>query len=462
MHRWLAPAAVVLLAIVVNLNILQNGFVYDDGSQILQNAWLRDGSIGAMFSHNVWGFLGPKGASNYYRPLMHVINLACYRLFQFDPRGYHLLSLLFHAGCTLLVLVIARQIGLSETIAFWGALLFSVHPIHTEAVAWIAANADVMFTFLVMLAFLMHLSGNRWWPPFILLPALLTKETALVLIPLVAAWELDRTRELPWRPRGKAIAVVLAAYLIPLAIYLPMRIHALHGMTMVRNAFVLSWEQQFYSTFALLGKYFWKLLDPLPFNIFYVFHATTSPGDPHFLGGLAATLAMLGLGWLLWRRGSRLWLAVFLILAPLLPVLWIQHLGDNVFTERYLYLPSVGFCWLVAALLERAPHRIAYAPPAALLGGLLASWYAATTITRNYEWHDNIVLYEKTLLVSPESTLIRGHLADAYLLTDDPERAVPLFQRVVRDQPLNAVYREKLGIALARVDRLAKWRAPPD
>src|SRR5580692_7045437 len=104
MRRWLAPGAVVLLAIVVNLNILDNGFVYDDGSQILHNAWLRDSSIGPMFTRNVWGFMGPTGASNYYRPLMHVINLACYRLFEFHAGGYHALSLLFHAGCTLLVL----------------------------------------------------------------------------------------------------------------------------------------------------------------------------------------------------------------------------------------------------------------------------------------------------------------------------------------------------------------------
>src|ERR1022692_2545636 len=104
-----------------------------------------------------------------------------------------------------------------------------------------------------------------------------------------------------------------------------MRIHALHGIAVVANASVISLEQQFYTTFALLGQYLWKLLDPLPFNIFYVFHETTSPSDPQFLRGFAATLAVIGLGWLLWRRGSRLWLAVFLILVPLLPVLWIQH-----------------------------------------------------------------------------------------------------------------------------------------
>ena len=458
MRRWLAPAAVVLLAIVVNLNVLENGFVYDDGSQILQNPWLRNASISSMFTRNVWGFIGPRGASNYYRPLMHLVNLGCYRLFRFHPWGYHLLSLLVHAGCTLLVLLIARKIGFSETIAFWGALLFALHPIHTEAVAWIAANTELIYTFLVLLAFLQYLKGSRGWPPFLLFVGLLMKETAIVLIPLIGAWELYNTRDLTWGPRLKAVAAVLAPYAIPLVVYFPMRIHALHGMTMVANAFVISLEQQFYTTFALLGQYLWKLLDPLPFNIFYVFHETTSPSDPQFLRGFAATLAVIGLGWLLWRRGSRLWLAVFLILVPLLPVLWIQHIGQNVFTERYLYLPSVGVCWLVAALLDRTPRWIAYAPVAGVLGGLLASWYAVTTFNRNYEWHDDITLYEKTLIVSPESTLIRGNLANTYLLGNNLERALPHFRRVARDKPLEAIYQVNLGIALGRMGRYGEAR----
>jgi Flp pilus assembly protein TadD len=231
-----------------------------------------------------------------------------------------------------------------------------------------------------------------------------------------------------------------------------LRIHALHGMTMT-NTFVLPLEQRYYSVFALLGQYLWKLLFPLPFNIFYVFHETTSPSDPRFLGGLAATMAVIGLGLFLWRRGSRLWLAVFLILTPLLPVLWIQNIGRNVFTERYLYLPSVGFCWLVAALLERTPRWIAYAPVAGLLGGMLASWYAITTFNRNYDWHDDVMLYEKTLIVSPESTLIRGNLANAYLQGNDVERALSHVQRVVHDEPLNALYRVDLGTTLARLGR---------
>ncbi|SRR5579871_1018180 len=457
MLRRLAPAMVMLVAIVVNVNILDNGFVYDDGSQILHNAWLRDSNIAPMFTRNVWGFMGPRGTSNYYRPLMHLVNLVCYRLFEFNARGYHALSLLVHVGCTVLVLLIGRRLGFSETIAFWGALLFALHPIHTEAVAWIAANTELIYTFLVLLAFFLYLKGQRRWPVAIFFLAMLMKETAIVFVPMIAAWELYEHRGEEWKLRFSGVAQSLAPYAIPLGIYFPMRINALNGMTMVSNAFVLSWEQQFYTTFALLGQYLWKLLDPLPFDIFYVFHETVSP-TPAFWEGLAGVAAVIALAAWLWRRESRLWLAPCLILLPLAPVMWIQHVGENVFTERYLYLPSVGFCWLVAALIDRTPRSIAYVPVAGLLGGLLASWYAVTTFTRNYDWHDDLTLYEKTLIVSPEASLIRGNLANAYLLGDQGARALPLFRRLARDKPLDATYQVNLGTALARMGHFDEAR----
>ena len=70
-----APTVVAILAFAVNANLLRNGFVYDDGAQVLNNPYLLSPRyLGKIFSTNVWSFIGPEGTSNYYRPLMHVIN----------------------------------------------------------------------------------------------------------------------------------------------------------------------------------------------------------------------------------------------------------------------------------------------------------------------------------------------------------------------------------------------------
>src|SRR5664279_3246699 len=104
MRKWIAAVAVMAVAVAANLNLLLNGFVYDDGSQILHNPWLRDPAfIPRIFATNVWAFIGQRNSSNYYRPMMHLLNMACYRAFELNAWGYHLTSIMIHAACTLLL-----------------------------------------------------------------------------------------------------------------------------------------------------------------------------------------------------------------------------------------------------------------------------------------------------------------------------------------------------------------------
>src|ERR1022692_2042932 len=151
MRRWFPPAAAVTLAIVANSNVLRNGFVYDDIPQILQNPWLRDPrSVQQVFSRNVWGFVGTATTSNFYRPAMHLLNLATYQAFGQKAWAFHLVSLLLHAVCTILVWLVVREISGSTITALWSELLFAVHPIHTEPVAWIAASPELAYSMLAL------------------------------------------------------------------------------------------------------------------------------------------------------------------------------------------------------------------------------------------------------------------------------------------------------------------------
>jgi Flp pilus assembly protein TadD len=432
--------AVAAVAIGVNLNILANGFVYDDGSQILNNPWLRSPwHLGDIFSTNVWAFLGPEGVSNYYRPLMHTLNLAIYQVFGFRAAAFHAASILFHAACCLLVLAIGERLGLARRAAVIAALLFAVHPIHTEAVAWIAANTEPVYACSVLLAFFLYVKGRLAWSALAFVPGLLMKETTVVLLPLLAAWHHLLAR----RP-----GFAYLWHLLPLAGYLALRIRALGGLVMTSNDYVLPLDQQLFSAVFLAGKYLYKLVVPAPFNIFHVFHPVNTPADWRFLAGLLAVAGALLSGWWLWRRSPH-WFWMIWLLAPLLPVLLISRVGENVFAERYLYLPAAGFCWLMAVVLERAPRP-------EVLAGLLAVAGAGTTILRNADWHDDLRLYHRTLEVSPESALIRGNLGGAYLAGGRPDRALPLLEEAVRQKPSQPTFQLDYGVALAELKRFAE------
>src|SRR5437763_1385728 len=111
MRKWLLPGVAVALALVANLNLLANGFVYDDAF-IFQSPGLQDPShIPDLFLHGIFNFMGAAGAAtNFYRPISGLLGMLLYNLFGAHAWGYHLASILLHAACTFLVFLIGREI----------------------------------------------------------------------------------------------------------------------------------------------------------------------------------------------------------------------------------------------------------------------------------------------------------------------------------------------------------------
>lgn len=462
--RVLRLALVALLATLVYLNTLGNEFVYDDGAQVLRNHYIRDTRhLKAIFTTNVWSFLGPHAVSNYYRPVMHLVFMADYALFGYSPAGYHATSIFFHALNSVLVLLLAGALLFPPAVALLGAVLFALHPIGTEAVAWVAAIPELTYTTFFLLSLLLYARArpprapeetrSRYWlagSVLAALAALFSKETALMLPPAVILYEhLFRESSEPHLRRS----LFYIGHLAALGFYLAMRIISLGGFQVATNPYgVLPPGHFLLSAVYLVGKYAAKLFVPARFNIFHVFRPAQGLTDWRVLGGLVALAAIATVVWLLWRRRQPLWFAVVLVLLPLVPVLNMRAIGHNIFTERYLYLPAAAFCWLLAAALVHLGRR--HRRLAAMLVALLAFNYAALTMFRNAEWHDDITLYTVTLQVSPESNLIRDNLGKTYLDGfGRPDLALELFRECARRAPERAEYHYDLALAYGELRR---------
>lgn len=131
-------------AFFVYFNALGNDFAYDDNVQIKKNPYITSFKyLNDIFTKNVWAFRGVEGISNYYRPMMTLPYLLNYQAFGLNPFGFHLTNILFHLMATLLVFLLGRRLLSNDLMAFMAALLFAVHPIHTESVTWVAGLTDV-------------------------------------------------------------------------------------------------------------------------------------------------------------------------------------------------------------------------------------------------------------------------------------------------------------------------------
>ena len=469
--RTLQLLLVAALAFGVYANTLTNAFVNDDEHQVLMNPWIQDvGKVPTIFSSSVWAFVHSRTTTDYYRPMMHLVYLVNFQLFGFQAWGFHLVNALLHAANTALLFLVAglwvragpeRGPGAPFSppasrvwmpVPLIAALLFATHPIHTEAVAWIASVPDLTLTLfgLAALAFYIQEAARpqpRWWPSWVCFClALLCKETAVTLVGVFAAFDLllGRSRRTPG-----ALARRWLPYVVTVAVYLIVR-HQVLDSTLVRRGSLwdLSPIQLALSALDLFRQYLWALLLPVDLNFWHTFQPVESLFSLGALSALAVVAAFAVVCWWAWRFDRTVAFGLALLVLPLAPAFYIAALPAKPFAERYLYLPSAGFVLVTALLLARLaalPHmRLAVSGLVLAVTTLLA----VVTVQRNEVWTDALTLYTDSAAKSARVPTPPISLAAELLKRGHHREAIAQFRILAQVEPRNAAYLSALGNAL--------------
>jgi 4-amino-4-deoxy-L-arabinose transferase-like glycosyltransferase len=259
----------VACATLPYLNILFNGFVYDDDAQVLKNPYIRSFRyLKEAFTTAVWSFKGVV-ISNYYRPMMTLGYLLCYKLFGMRAYGFHLVSLLLHVLVVCLVFVVTERLTGARVWALVAGALFALHPIHTESVAWIAAVTDLEVTFFYLLTFGIFLAvarpgGGRSEPMLAamggtFLLALLSKEQAMTLPALATIYEHFYREDRSETSTSQKLARYAVLWLVGVA-YVLFRIRFFGALAPHENFPQLTLQPIVLCAIALIGQYVSKLL----------------------------------------------------------------------------------------------------------------------------------------------------------------------------------------------------------
>ncbi|MBZ5724340.1 MAG: tetratricopeptide repeat protein [Acidobacteriia bacterium] len=450
--EWFPHAlGLAVLAIAIYANSVPNGFVGDDQFQLLRNPLITDpGKIPQILGSSVWAFLGLPG--NYYRPLQFLVYLLLYQCAGFHAAAFHLFMVLLHAGNTVLLFLLVRRLAAGR-VALAAAALFAAHPIHTEVVDWIAALPDLMLTTLVLAGVLVLVrqgAAPRGWQIFghcaCYLLALLTKETGVMLLPLYAGFGffyLGR-RWSEFRRNAGLYAAMMAAF----GVYLAMRGNALGGLAPGQQSFIHLGPEGFaLSVVVTAAQYVAALLFPADLNYFHVFHPTHAV-TVEFLFSAMALAALAAL--LLRSRTPLIAYGVFWMAAAIAPPLNLTGVGPNVFAERYLYLPSAGFCWIAGWAWDwLAGRRLLWART---VGAVVLLACALKAMARNRDWRDNFTMVQITVRQSPTAGWVHDALASEYVERDAFDQALEHERLAVRYDPDVALFQMKLGYLLMRND----------
>jgi protein O-mannosyl-transferase len=469
-NRWgaAAIAGLLLLVLVAYANALLGGFVYDDHSLVLNNPYVHTfGYLRQIFTTSMSSFAGVIPTSNYYRPLVSLSYLLAYKFFGPLAYGFHLVNVLIHAGCVCILFVLTLRIFSHRSLALLAAALFAVHPIHSEAVSWISGLPELEYSFFYLLAFLLFVemgraegSNSRWNEVGAIgafVAALLAKEQALTFPILATVYEHFFRQGNEGGTRLSKVRRYAPLWLVA-AGYLLLRTQALGSIAPHPQRPHLGAGGVFLSGVALLGEYLWKLAWPVRLSAYYTFHEAKGWLEPRVLVGFAALLLCVVLFAVLWRRARSASFGIAWMLVTLLPVLNARWMSSSVFGERYLYLPSVGLCWILAWACVRIWHQdgkhreITRVFVVVTLATVLSLW-SLRTMQRNREWRTDISLYTATLAEFPDALLIRNNLGMVFWTRGDNPAAEREWLRVLESDPGNPTDLTDLGMLYAREKR---------
>ncbi|HEY5656988.1 MAG TPA: tetratricopeptide repeat protein [Myxococcota bacterium] len=463
--RPLLGALLFVVAFAIYSGCLSHEFVMDDNFHVLSNTWIKSPKhLPEIFSSSLWSYEG--GNTSLYRPLIHVLFMATYALFGSDPMGFHLLNLLLHAGATVFFFRVASEIlrrqpstspAAAVPAAFGAALLFATHPIHCENVAWVSGVMDVAcaFFFLCALTLYGRADGGGGWRYWLSMAAFflatLCKEPALLLAPAFVGYDWAVSRgPIDWRrriPRYVPLLIVLVAYSL-------MRVYALGGVAPVTHGANLTPYEYALNACVLFGRYLAIAALPVGLNVWHVFEPVASIATTAGALGVASAAAFAVCLGITARRSRVACLGQLLFVLPLLPALYIPGLTqgiENAFAERYLYLPSIGFALVAAALLAWIAQRRAPWPAigALALAATLGA-YSIATVRRAAVWRDAPTLWSDAAAKSPQSGTPHFALGDAYRDRDAIDRAIEEYRLGLGLMPYVARVHADLGMLYAR------------
>jgi|SRR3989344_309175 len=400
----------VVLSFIIYGNGIKGGFVFDDSVVIEKRS-------GDLLRNPILSFFAApyhqrSPHSGLFRPLPVVSYALEYRMLGSKPWHFHVVNILLHSFNAVLAYLLLFKLSKNEKLASLAALLFLFHPIHTEAVTSIVGRAELLAFFWAVLAAIVSLRGFGLLEAGAFFLALLSKESALAVLPIlifIKRWRLN----LPWSAVWRK-----SVYLAPaLAVYFLLRYLAL-GEYMFKSGVVnfienplkfLPLAERLGTAFKVLSLYVLKLLWPVHLSADYSYSSfgfvnMTSVSALLGLAILAVSVAVL------WKK-RRGWLAVGIAFF-FFPYLLISNLAlttGTVMAERLMYLPSLGFLAVLSyAALGLAGRRKTLLWAAA---GVMLVWYGYLVFDRNKDWFSDEKIFTAAERLHPDSMIPRVALA---------------------------------------------------
>ncbi len=484
LNEKIMALVIFLLSILPYLNTINHDFAQDDGIVLSENVYTQDGvgGISGILGYDTfYGFFQEAGKDNLvaggrYRPFTLIMFAIGHEIYGNNPTPYHIMNLIWYGLTVVLLYLVLLNLfkqrfnrGMSYFVAFAAAVIFAIHPLHTEVVANIKGRDEIMALFFGLAAMMCSFKAIKdskmlfhILAGVLLFCGLMSKENAVVFLGAlpIALW-IFHQKEI------KEIGMASIPYLVAFIVFYAIRASVLGDAAsltstpsreLMNNPYLKIVNGQYVDftmgeKLATIMHTLWKYIELLIFphtltHDYYPRHIDLMTwGKPTVSGSFLLHLGILGAGsWGLVKKKPFAFGILFYLGALFLVSNILFAVGTHM-AERFMFMPSAGFCLLVAlGLYHLCKYLNKKMPvtdfkqlyPALGIIGLILVLGCYKTVNRNFDWKDNFSLFKADVTKSVNSAKIQNSMAGEYTVQSQKSG--------VKDTPLETEYLDKAAV----------------
>ena len=442
-------------AIAVYALCLPNEMFWDDQDFILKNIYIQDWKFWPrFFTENV--IAGVNLISNYWRPLLQAAFAIEWHLWADGVWGWHAVSILCHGAAGAMLFLVINTLLKDRTLAILTALLWIIHPVHTEAVVYPNSMGDSLATLFILAGIYFYAQFRRtgisavksraWWIALAMYPlALLSKETGILLVAFIALADLFfLTQPGTFIRKIKTILAALWPFILIAAIYMILRATILNfnnsfNFYNTDTAFTTHFDIRLATFFRVITLYAGFIFMPYDLRVERTIDPAVSFLQPDVLWGMMLCGALVWLAARYRKERPVIPFGVLWFFTGIMPTSNLLVIINAFVYEHFLYTPLIGIILIVLTFglswgnnPKRQKIFMMILITVICAAGIRSAW-------RCLDWRTAIGFYEKLLVTAPGSYRVINNLGMAYAEGGMPEKAKETYGRAITLDPTNAV-----------------------
>src|SRR3989339_1916568 len=461
------PILVSSFSLLLYLNATYGKFVYDDFKIIVENCFIKEWKyFPKIFTQDYFTISGEMS----YRPIVTISYFIDYAIWHLNPFGFHLTNIILHTLNTVLFYLFLNAVLQNKKIVLLSTLFFITHLTLVETINAVGYREDLLSATFLLVSLIYFIKSDNYLynkndkRQFTLyyaisliayLCALFSKEMAITFPVLLLLFVVFSDQKI-WPDVVKRFKGIYTGYIAVSLFYVIIRFVIFTNPALKATYQPGGFWVNTFTMIKILASYIKLSFFPFNLNADYVVPLVKTPLEGSFILSITFLISIFIIFAILTKLRNMFacWMAWFFIM--ILPVMNILPIG-NIMAERYLYIPAMGFCVVKGILIYRITDRTLSPRVIPLrrivqlvLVTLIIGGYGFSIIWKNGDWRDELTLWTKTILRSPNSHRDHCNLGNVYMERGLTERAYMEYQTALNINPKNANVHSNLGTVYSK------------